>query len=204
MLTNADRALIVAAPASSNIQPPPGAMSEADRIAEKFSNATLLWGGKATLSNVRNEIPQNSIFHYAGHATSGRAGAAMVLADGSLAVAANNVAHNKVFDPLREGQRLTHLKLAVFSACATAYPGEMSRSTSLVTEFLQAGTPVVIASHWNVDSEATTDFMELFYQSALSGRNIAGALQNAATKFRATPGRQHPYYWAAFSVFGSA
>jgi len=73
-----------------------------------------------------------------------------------------------------------------------------------VSEFLQAGARNVVASRWNVDSMATSDFIEIFYGAVLSGDSVADALQTAADAFRKTPGRSHPYYWAAFSAFGRA
>jgi CHAT domain-containing protein len=62
----------------------------------------------------------------------------------------------------------------------------------------------VVASRWNVDSIATEDFMGSFYDSLLSGHDPVEALQAAANSLRHMRGRAHPYYWAAFSVFGGA
>jgi CHAT domain-containing protein len=74
----------------------------------------------------------------------------------------------------------------------------------LVTAFLQAGTQNVVASRWNVDSVATADFMDLFYARLLSGASVADALQGATMTLRKAPEHAHPYYWAAFGVFGRA
>ena len=119
----------------------------------------------------------------------------MLLADGILGA---DQAHALA------SQTLSHLKLAVFSACGTAKSSAMSDSDSLVTAFLQAGTQNVVATRWNVDSMATADFVDLFYRSLLSGASVADAIQRASASFRKIPERAHPYYWAAFAAFGRA
>jgi CHAT domain-containing protein/cytochrome c-type biogenesis protein CcmH/NrfG len=202
---SSDSALIVAAPINSqgSLDPPPGALSEAREIAGQFSHATLLPGRKAKSATVQSEIAKSSVFHFAGHTALGRNGAAMLLADGSLSVGpAANSRH--VSSPLAESHVLRNLKLAVFSACGTAKPTENSQVNSLVTEFLRAGVHDVVASRWNVDSIATEEFMTQFYRSVLAGNAVSNALQTVANGFRTTPRRTHPYYWAAFSAFGSA
>jgi CHAT domain-containing protein len=196
----ADHALIVAAPADSrgSLEPPPGALTEANEVAQQFSQPTVLPGSKARSATIEREIARSSVFHFAGHATLGRSGAAMLLADGNL-----NIAGARMPAARTAGHSLSSLKLAVFSACGTAKPSEVAQSDSLVTEFLHAGAPNVVASRWNVDSMATTEFMIQFYRLVLSGHAVADALQTTARDFRKTAGWTHPYYWAAFSTFGN-
>jgi CHAT domain-containing protein len=160
-------------------------------VAARFSHPELLFGSDASVSRVARELVRSTIFHFAGHAGSSREGATLLLADGVLRRAAS-------------AQHLDHLQLAVFSACDTARPSETSGSRSLVSDFLHAGARNVVASRWNVDSLATADFMDLFYDSLLSGHTPAEALQAAANSLRQMPGRAHPYYWAAFAAFGGA
>jgi CHAT domain-containing protein len=185
---NNERALIVMAVTPA---PPPGAMAEAMHVAARFSHPDLLFGSDASVSRVARELVRSTIFHFAGHAGSGREGATLLLADGVLRRAAS-------------AQPLDHLQLAVFSACDTARPSETSGSRSLVGDFLQAGARNVVASRWNIDSLATEDFMDFFYDSLLSGHTPAEALQAADNSLRQMPGRAHPYYWAAFAAFGGA
>lgn len=190
-----DHAVIVAVPAADAgvPVPPPGALAEAKSVAGNFDHPEVLQGRDANVKRVESALRDSTIFHFAGHATLGRSGAAVLMADGLL-----DSSHAGIFD----GNKLRKLKLAVFSACATAQPSEISESSSLVSEFLQAGTQNVVASRWNVDSMATTDFVKLFYRSLLSGSSVAESLQSAANAFRNTTARSHPYYWAAFSAFG--
>jgi CHAT domain-containing protein len=189
------RMLIVAAPAGPNSlqPPPPGVLDEAMQVGAHFNHPELLLGPAATVANVEQELGRSTIFHFAGHAASGRNGGALLLADGTL----------RQESPGLAGRRLDHLQLAVFSACATSRPSEISDSWSLASDFLQAGARHVTASLWNVDSIATEDFMDLFYNSLLAGHSPAEAIQSAANSFRAARLRRHPYYWAAFATFGA-
>lgn len=192
------RALIVAAPAADDgtgeaMEPPPGARTEALRLSEKLSNSTVLTGNQAKVVSVQEQLPRSEIFHFAGHAGLGRKGAAMILADGTL-----GTDQTKIFD----SHNLARLRLAMFSACNTARASEMLEADGLVSEFLQAGTGNVVASRWNVDSMATSDFVDFFYDTLLAGHSVADSLQAAGIAFRRNPERAHPYYWAAFSAFG--
>src|SRR5262249_5183017 len=120
-LASLQRALVVAVAAptvqDASLEPPPGTMEEAGRVAGHFNQPTVLLGRKATVSQVEKELARNNVFHFAGHATLNRNGAAMLMADGSL-----GTDHTDAFDV----GRLSKLKLAVFSACATAKTSEMS------------------------------------------------------------------------------
>jgi len=190
-----DRALIAAAPATQDgsLKPATGTIKESLRVAKAFSEPTTLIGTQVQLSRVGHDLVRASVFHFAGHAGLSRSGAAMLLADGILGTYQARIL---------AGHQLGTLKLAFFSACGTAKPSEMSDADSLVTVFLHAGAQNVVASRWNVDSIATTDFVDLFYSSLLSGASVADALQGAAATFRKMPERAHPYYWAAFGAFG--
>ncbi|HET9183994.1 MAG TPA: CHAT domain-containing protein [Candidatus Angelobacter sp.] len=190
-------ALIVAAPAAlgGTLAPPPGTLTEARLVAAHFRSPELLLGSDASVRQVERDLGRNEVFHFAGHAGLSHTGAAILLADGPLGTGNSGWLHPG---------RLKDLQLAVFSACASARPSEMSDSRSVVAEFLQAGAHNVVASRWNVDSSATTEFMGLFYSALASDGNVARALRSASEIFRESPGHEHPYYWAAFAAFGSA
>lgn len=202
-IQSSDPTLIVAAPVAPDLDPPAGAAAESRSISDLFSHHTILPGREATLQAVQREITRNSVFHFAGHGAVNRTGAAMRLADGNLGISGKQTESVEMMKKQAGTGSLQNLKLAVFSACATARQGEISPSDSLPAEFLQAGVQAVVASRWNVNSPATRDFMILFYRAALSGQSVAEALQTAARSFRKTPERAHPYFWAAFGHFGN-
>lgn len=98
------------------------------------------------------------------------------------------------------------MQLAAFSACDTqdGSDGGLFDTDSLAGVFLRAGVPHVIASRWRVDSAATRQFMNLFYQALLGGDSVGESIHKAQIGLRSTPGMAHPYYWSAFTAFGAS
>jgi CHAT domain-containing protein len=211
LVNSGDRALVVGSPAvsgawASSFQPLPEATGEARGIASKFNNARLLIGQRASSDAVERELPAVAVFHYAGHSISNAERVGLLLAeDGSRAE--TDASHDgppvleaSSFDNSRVGR----CALAVFSACATegVERDGAGDPESLVRAFLQAGVPQVMASRWNVDSRATAVFMNAFYDRLLEGNPAAAAARAAASDIRKQSDKAHPYYWAAFSVYG--
>jgi CHAT domain-containing protein len=96
-------------------------------------------------------------------------------------------------------------RLVVLSGCSTGRLQEtaLSDPNSLVRAFLAAGARTVVASRWNVDSRTTERLMEVFYQALGQGSEPAGALKLAETAVRLRAETAHPYYWSAFTAFGT-
>ena len=98
--------------------------------------------------------------------------------------------------------------LAVLSACDTAR-GKVVKGEGIVgltRAFMYAGAPRVICSLWKVDDEATSALMVKFYElwnpKAGAGLPAAEALQKAQAHVRSQPTWSHPYYWAAWTLWG--
>jgi CHAT domain-containing protein len=72
----------------------------------------------------------------------------------------------------------------------------------LVHSFLWAGTSRVVASSWNVNSVKAARFMEKFYTSYYANARAEQASRTALQAIFEDPESRHPYYWAAFQVFG--
>ncbi len=73
-----------------------------------------------------------------------------------------------------------------------------------------ASCPATVVSQWDVEATSTAKLMVEFHMALLSAnhnserlRGSAEALRQAALKLLKTPGYNHPFYWAAFSVVGS-
>jgi CHAT domain-containing protein len=112
-----------------------------------------------------------------------------------------------------EAQEIMRLKLnanlVVLSACETARgrigPGE--GVIGLTWAFLNAGSPTVVVSQWEVREDATAELMKAFYNrinspsSAAMGR--ADALRHAALRVMKTEHYRHPFYWAGFVLVGN-
>lgn len=167
------------------------AAPEGRMVGSKFHSAKLLPDREATVAALEPELARAEIFHFAGHALAFPGQTGLLLSDA-------------LFGPKElKGIDLKHLQLAVLSACDTAGEGEEYNPDSLVFPFVFAAVPRVVVSRWNVDSEATRQFMQLFYQDLLKGKSSPEALKNAETGLRANGDTKHPYYWAAFTEFGT-
>jgi CHAT domain-containing protein len=103
-------------------------------------------------------------------------------------------------------KKMPNLQLVVLSACETGLDNVMRGEGAIGASraFLAAGAPVVVASQWNVDSEASAKLMVAFHRNRQQGLNSAAALKSAQLEMINNPAGQFasPYYWAAFGVTG--
>jgi CHAT domain-containing protein len=204
-LTRRSPALVVADPALggelANAFPPlEDATREAQAIAAVFERAKVLRGKESTLEALELAREDAEVFHFAGHSIAVEGGAGLLLAPST-----DGDPRGRLLNGSRLlGQDWSHCSLAVLSSCSTG-TGERNgfvNPESLVRAFLNAGAGRVIASRWNVDTAATAGFMGRFYESVLSGALPSSALREAAEALRKDPTTAHPYYWAAFQLFG--
>jgi len=196
--SSSSQVLVVASPAPpsvSQIAALPNVREEADSILVQFPVSRLLWREEATQESMRRRLPHTDIFHFVGHATvvSGLTGLIIRGADGEQGV------------PLQlDGHSLRRCRLVVLSACATARgpEGILNDPGSLARSVLLTGVPKVVASRWDVDSSTTVVLMNSFYSQLSQGVAVPEALRMAMTSVRGLPGKDRPYYWAAFASFG--
>jgi CHAT domain-containing protein len=100
------------------------------------------------------------------------------------------------------GLDLRRTNLVVLSGCQSEL-GRQSRGDDIVglsRAFIYAGAPSVVASLWNVDDEATQQFMIAFYDHLKHGMSKAEALGAAQADTRRK--YPNPYYWAGFVLTG--
>jgi CHAT domain-containing protein len=75
----------------------------------------------------------------------------------------------------------------------------------IVAELLSvAGIPSVIGTQWKVSDQASSKLMDELYK-ALASKNCSRveALRKAQQSLIASEQFKHPYYWAAFSLYGN-
>jgi CHAT domain-containing protein len=202
------RAVVVGTPAvgrglATSFPPLPDATREAEIVAAHFHNAKLLLGASATLDAVERALRNASVFHFAGHAISSTKVTGLLLTS-TTGLQQGMETASLLGSTQLQRSTLRSCRLAVLSACATATSDDLAWPSpdNLVGAFLRGGVPHVVASLWQVDSTSTATFMNLFYQALLSDNSVPRAVQKAASGIREQPQTAHPYYWAAFTVFG--
>ena len=177
----------------------PAAEEEALAVGRVYGGARVLLAEAATESAVADEIDGANILHFATHGVLlGRA----VPGASSLLLAADD--REDGFLSAREiaTKDLSHLYIAMLSACETSVSEDAAADlTSLTGAFLIAGTPTVVGSLWQVSDEATTRLMLRFYAAFLE-QGAGPALRQAQLSLRSTPAFEHPFYWAAFVLYG--
>ncbi|HKV35583.1 MAG TPA: CHAT domain-containing protein [Pyrinomonadaceae bacterium] len=182
------------------------AVGEARQIRASYDHGRVLVGPAATKQNILFEMPKSDVVHLALHSIEeprAEMHSKLVLTK----------EQNGSSDVLEAGEiyelNLPRTRLIVLSACQTAvgryYGGE--GTYSFARAFLVSGVPVIVASLWPVDSEATARMMISFHQIRRQQHvSTAEALRRAQLKMivETDPRLRHPYYWAAFSVFGGS
>jgi CHAT domain-containing protein/Flp pilus assembly protein TadD len=183
------------------------ATSEARQVAGLYNARSLLVEDDASVTRVVSEIKNADVIHFALHSVLDkrfpmRSKFLLARPDKRHHSSSESVlfAHD-IYD-----LKLPRVRLAVLSACETGagryFGGE--GVMNMARPFLSAGVPVVVASLWPVDSNATSRFMINFHRLRTEGLPVAKALQQAQRDMlKDSDNRLHdPYYWAPFVVIG--
>lgn len=189
----ASRALIVGGARVSGWAPLPSVSTEVRTVAASFQHPDLITGAAPAPDDFARRLSAAQIFHFSGHAT--------VSPDAVELVDAGRTED----DPLNlVALHLSRSQLVVLSACSTAQgsTGLFDDAESPVQQLLAARVPAIVASRWNVDSEATALLMKSFYFNLLQGATPSEALRRAARVVRSQSLFARPYYWASFAVYG--
>jgi CHAT domain-containing protein len=179
----------------------PFAEREAVTVAELFPDSTLLTGAAATEARIVALAPRYNILHFATH---GLLLEHIAPGASSLLVAAD-AKHDGFLNAAEIASLdLSHTYIAVLSACDTAATAEqldVADPGSLINAFLGAGAPSAIGSLWQVGDQVTTLLMLGFYRRFLEV-GAAEALRQAMLDVRVDPRFAHPFFWAAFVLYG--
>jgi len=180
----------------ARLAPLPDASREATAIAASFDRHFLFTGGQAVLANVTQRLPEAEVFHFAGHAVFDRNQTGLVMAPEPRTTRMILLDQDKL-----SRENLKRLKLVVLSGCETGIADAgLIDPGNLVRVFLRASVPNVVASKWRVDSRMSARLLEDVYRGLLRGEPIEKAMADAEKPLQSAG--LHPYYWAAFSVFG--
>ncbi|MCW5865813.1 MAG: CHAT domain-containing protein [Candidatus Eremiobacteraeota bacterium] len=177
----------------------PGAEREVNSITASFPQARKVIGREATASLLKKLEPDTGYVHLATH---GQLSEADPKNSYLVMAGSGESAHFRatdIYDLDWQGVRLVTL-----SACKTALqegkPG--AAITSLAEAFRVAGGHSVVASLWSVEDNATEQLMIEFYKQLAQGKSLAASLQSAETTLSKQAKFSHPFFWAAFTLFG--
>lgn len=185
----------------------PGAEEEAIEIAALLNTNNLLLGNNATETEVVQRMRSANIVHLATHGILDTEDYEPI--PGLIVLAPSE---NQEDDGLLRASEIVELtsnnplntELMVLSACKTGLgqimgEGVYGLSYSLIT----AGVPSLVVSLWQVNDQATKEFMLEFYLQLQETGDKAQALRQAMLK--AQEGRySDPGFWAAFTLIGEA
>lgn len=186
----------------------PYAHLEASAIKKLAKKSKVLKEGDATEARVKSLSPHYGILHIASHA----------FVDSTFDIFSGlALADDKNDDGLLLGYEITDAEfpcnLVTLSACETGRGKLISGEgvLGLPRQFLLAGSRSVIMTKWKVDDEFTASFMPKFYKHFLQdGYSKASALTLAKREILedvdtdAEYHYQHPFFWAAFNLYGDA
>ena len=101
------------------------------------------------------------------------------------------------------GLPLAGNRLVVLSACETGRTEttHANEVLGMARGLLFAGAGALLLSSWPVQSEATSLWMQAFYEAART-QPLAQAARGAALRVKNAPATAHPFYWAGFSLLG--
>jgi CHAT domain-containing protein len=196
--------------AFSSLADLPGAKREAEQISNFYHPATRLLGPDATTARVMTALPNADVVHFATHAVADER--SPLLSKLLLAHAPSRTRMTDATDGVLQaadvyGMKLARTHLVVLSACQTgiehAYRGE--GAIGFARPFLAAGVPLVVASLWPVDSEATADLMISFHKFRTEQKlPTVEALRNAQLAYLHNPQKDPhgTFSWAAFTTIG--
>ena len=178
--------LILDASASAGGPYPALDRTEREALVQLFPRLEILNGAQTTPQKLRRILGESRMFLFIGHGSKD----GLILNPGWVLTPEDF-----------SSQSLRHLQLAVLAACSTASERNgLFDTNGLVNALISGGVSNVVASHWEVDSQSTSQFMASFYTGLKNGKTSAQSMRNARQKVFQT--HSHPYYWAAFSLSG--
>lgn len=186
----------------------PDATREALEVSNQYKSRVPLTGDRATKAAVNSEFGKSDVIHLALHS---QLDDEVPLRSKLLLAAPNPRKTDQLSDSVVYAYeiynlKLSHTRLVVLSSCQTGagryYGGE--GVSSFARAFISAGVPLVVASLWPVESNATEKLMVSFHGHRTQEHSTVAALRSAQRDIlrESTGNLRRPYYWAAFTVTG--
>jgi CHAT domain-containing protein/TolA-binding protein len=184
----------------------PDAQREVEQIASRYAPRRVLVRGDATRQSIMDELVRADVAHFAAHyEIDSKSSLASRLLVGSEPVERAHAQPTGLTAADIYRSRLTRTRLVILSACTTGIEQQFGGEGAIgfARSFLVAGVPVVVASWWPVDSDATAELMIAFHRfRKVDKLSTIEALRRAQRELIANGRYQLPYYWAGFMVVG--
>jgi CHAT domain-containing protein len=185
----------------------PDSEHEVQNISKLYLHGQTMIRDMATKNRFLKAAPGADVIHFSGH---------HVVMPGSpmlsyllLASDGDDPAKSELSNLELSRVSLARTKLIVLAACRsgveTYYRSE--GMAGMARTVLAAEVPLVVASQWDVDSEATAALMTRFHELRRNQQtSTTAALRAAQLELITDPtGRfSSPYYWAGFAVYGGS
>ena len=177
----------------------PGAEKEVKMIGQ-ILNIEPLTGKNATKDQVLSRLPSVSLVHMATH---GCAKTGEIYLSPNPASMEKHEEKDSLLTMAEVLDTQLRAKLVVLSCCHTAR-GEIKAEgvVGMARSFLGAGARSVIASLWELDDEASYEFMRLFYEHLVAGKSASKSLHHAMKRMRELEYFNAVKYWAPFVLIG--
>ncbi len=181
----------------------PTAETEAVNIAACYEAPTVLLREQATKDAVLRELQHADVAHFALHYVPDPWSPMLSRVPLAVRRSGNSESVLQLFE-LYQFQTFRP-RLVVLAACQTRgedfYAGE--GAIGITRPFEAAGVPLIVASLWSVDTQATEALMKRFHRTRRGeGQSTVAALRATQLEFFHSEEYQHPYYWAPFIVLG--
>jgi CHAT domain-containing protein len=193
------------------LAPLPGTAHEVQTVGAQIGGgqAVILLGAQATEDNFRAQpLDQFAVIYFATHGIL----PGELRCEGEPALALSppvSTASSTASDGMLQASEIAQLKLnadlIVLSACNTAETADGlggGALQGLSDSFFAAGARAVLASHWEVPSNATEELMIGIFDPANHTRGLAQGLRQSQLALIGQRSTAHPFYWAAFTIIG--
>ncbi|MGA1602488.1 MAG: CHAT domain-containing protein [Prochlorothrix sp.] len=198
---SADRRLLVGglSVGRDSFSPLPFVQQEIENITSLLPQNRLYFNESFTLSNLKTDRDPAEVIHLASHGEFGTQaeGTFILTWDGRLTI-------EDLGAIIRARSAMgTGVDLLVLSACKTA-TGDSRSVLGIAGMGIRSNARSVIAGLWPVNDEATSVFMEHFYQALVQPETTkAAAFRHAQLALMADRRFQSPFYWSPYILVGN-
>lgn len=193
----------------------PSSEEEVARSSQLYKQGRFFSQENATESQAIQQFGHNNVVHIASHTLINEQIpllSAILLSDEKLPTMSYKGKSKIVFDGRLQAAEIYQLsfprtRLVVLSSCRSALDNNNQGQAigALAQAFFAAKVPSVLASLWDIDDAKSAELMLSFHQYhkiQLLGFSQSLRLAQCSFLYGNDVDKRHPYYWAAFQLFG--